>query len=149
MTNFSIFYFLCIIQKRWTRDISNYRNIFKKKWLVFYPKIGKNMNFLRKIVIFHTKYLKNFRASLRNWKKYDFLAYNRDFSHEILQKFSRLPPLGAIFLSAPPPPNLKSWIRPRVEHVTFLITEISLKKNDSFLIVTKRYEIEINRKHIS
>ena len=26
------------------------------------------------------------------------------------QKFSRLPPLGAIFLSAPP--NLKSWIRP-------------------------------------
>jgi hypothetical protein len=60
------------------------------------------MNFLRKIVIFHTKYLKNFRASLRNWKKYDFLAYNRDFSHEILQKFSRLPPLGAIFLSAPP-----------------------------------------------
>jgi hypothetical protein len=32
------------------------------------PKIGKNMIFWRKIVIFHTKYLKNFRASLRNWK---------------------------------------------------------------------------------
>ena len=32
------------------------------------------MNFLRKIVIFHTKYLKNFRASLRNWKKYDLSA---------------------------------------------------------------------------
>jgi hypothetical protein len=30
------------------------------------PKIGKNMIFWRKIVIFHTKYPKNFRASLRN-----------------------------------------------------------------------------------
>ena len=38
------------------------------------PKIGKNMIFWRKIVIFHTKYPKNVRASLRNWKKYDFLA---------------------------------------------------------------------------
>jgi hypothetical protein len=38
------------------------------------PKIGKNMIFWRKIVIFHTNYPKNFRASLRNWKKYDFLA---------------------------------------------------------------------------
>jgi hypothetical protein len=38
------------------------------------PKIGKNMIFWRKIVIFHTKYPKNFRASLRNWKKYDFLV---------------------------------------------------------------------------
>jgi hypothetical protein len=38
------------------------------------PKIGKNMIFWRKIVIFHTKHPKNFRASLRNWKKYDFLA---------------------------------------------------------------------------
>jgi hypothetical protein len=32
------------------------------------------MIFWRKIVIFHTKYLNNFRASLDNWKKYDFLA---------------------------------------------------------------------------
>ena len=38
------------------------------------PKIGKNMIFWRKIVIFHTKYPNNFRASLRNWKKYDFLV---------------------------------------------------------------------------
>jgi hypothetical protein len=30
------------------------------------PKIGKNMIFLRKIVIFHTKYPKIFRASLRS-----------------------------------------------------------------------------------
>jgi hypothetical protein len=38
------------------------------------PKIGKNIIFWSKIVIFHTKYPKTFRASLRNWKKYDFLA---------------------------------------------------------------------------
>ena len=38
------------------------------------PKIGKNKIFWRKIVIFYTKYPKIFRASLRNWKKYDFLA---------------------------------------------------------------------------
>ena len=30
------------------------------------PKIGKHMIFLRKMVIFHTKYHKNFRASLRS-----------------------------------------------------------------------------------
>ena len=30
------------------------------------PIIGKSMIFWRKIVIFHTKYLKNFRASLGN-----------------------------------------------------------------------------------
>ena len=29
------------------------------------PKIGKNKTFWRKIVIFHTKYPKKFRASLR------------------------------------------------------------------------------------
>ena len=39
------------------------------------PEIGTNMIFWRKIVIFHTKYPKNFRVS----------------------------PLSAIFLSAPPP----------------------------------------------
>ena len=30
------------------------------------PKIGKDMIFLRKMVIFHTKYPKNFRASLHS-----------------------------------------------------------------------------------
>jgi hypothetical protein len=30
------------------------------------PKIGKNMIFWHKIVIFHTKYSKNVRASLRS-----------------------------------------------------------------------------------
>ena len=30
------------------------------------PKIGKNMIFWRKIVIFHTKFPKNFRAYLRS-----------------------------------------------------------------------------------
>jgi hypothetical protein len=38
------------------------------------PKIGKNMIFWRKIVIFHTKYPNIFRASLLNWKKYDFFV---------------------------------------------------------------------------
>jgi hypothetical protein len=38
------------------------------------PKIGKNMILWRKIVISHTKYPKNFRASLLNWKQYNFLA---------------------------------------------------------------------------
>jgi hypothetical protein len=47
--------------------------------------IGKNMIFWRKIVIFHTKYPQNFSASLRS---------------------------AQFFLSAPPPPNLKSWNRP-------------------------------------
>ena len=67
------------------------------------PKIWKNKIFWHKIVIFHTKYPKNFHSSLRNWKKYDFLTWNRDFSHEKAQKFWRLPPLGANFLSAHPP----------------------------------------------
>jgi hypothetical protein len=37
-------------------------------------KLEKNMIFWRKIVIFHTKYPNIVRASLRNWKEYDFLA---------------------------------------------------------------------------
>jgi hypothetical protein len=37
-------------------------------------KLEKNMIFWRKIVIFQTKYPKIVRASLRNWKEYDFLA---------------------------------------------------------------------------
>ena len=51
------------------------------------PKIGKNMIFWRKIVIFHTKYPNNFRASL----------------HSAL--FFKVPPPPP-----PPPPNLKSWM---------------------------------------
>jgi hypothetical protein len=48
------------------------------------PKIGKNNIFWRKIVIFHTKYPKIVRASLRS---------------------------AQFFLSAPLP-SMKSWIRP-------------------------------------
>ena len=48
-------------------------------------KLVKIWFVLLKIVFFHTKYPKNFRASLRSVR---------------------------FFLSAPPPPNLKSWIRP-------------------------------------
>ena len=39
-----------------------------------------------------------------------FFAQNRDFSHEISPKFSRLATLCAIILNAPP--NLNHWIRP-------------------------------------
>ena len=38
------------------------------------PPLKLEKKIWRKIVIFHTKYPKHFRASLRNWKKYDFLA---------------------------------------------------------------------------
>jgi hypothetical protein len=38
------------------------------------PSNWKKYGFWGKIVIFYTNYPKNFRASLRNWKKYDFLA---------------------------------------------------------------------------
>jgi hypothetical protein len=51
------------------RDGSNHRT----KWPIYRggsrghpPKIGKNMIFWRKFVIFHTKYPKNVRASLRS-----------------------------------------------------------------------------------
>ena len=49
------------------------------------PKIGKNTIFWHKILIFHTKYPNNFRTSLRSVQ---------------------------FFKLHPPPPNLKSWIRP-------------------------------------
>jgi hypothetical protein len=38
------------------------------------PQNWKKKIFWRKIVIFYTKYPNNFRASLRNREKYDFLA---------------------------------------------------------------------------
>ena len=52
------------------------------------PKIGKNKIFWRKIVIFHTKYSKIFRASLR--------------SAQIFYVCS---------------PSLKSWIRPCMDQI--------------------------------
>ena len=51
------------------------------------PKIGKNMIFWRKIVIFHTKYPKNVRASLRSAQF--FLSVSTPPQLEILD-----PPLG-------------------------------------------------------
>ena len=62
-------------------------------------KLEKNMIFWRKIVIFHTKYRKNFRASLRS------------------AQFVKMRP--------PPPTNMKSWIRPCVLKTTKL-TIVSL-----------------------
>jgi hypothetical protein len=44
--------------------------------------------------------------TMRTWRAPPKIGKNkifwRNFSHEISQKCSRLPPLGAIFLSAPP-----------------------------------------------
>ena len=60
-----------------------------------------------------------------------------DFSHEIPQIFSRLPSLGAIFLSAPPP-NLKSWIRPcndyrgRLEYNRSLVRSTELGRTKDY-----------------
>jgi hypothetical protein len=59
-------WFFCVKSWFFTRNTS--------KMFALPSAIGKNMIFLRKIVIFHTKYPKNVRASLRNWKKYYFLA---------------------------------------------------------------------------
>ena len=42
-------------------------------------------------------------APLKLDKNVIFLAKNRDFSHEIPQKFSRLPPLGEFFFNCTPP----------------------------------------------
>jgi hypothetical protein len=57
-------------------------------------------------VIFHTKYPTNFRASLHNWKKYDFVGVKSWFFTRNTPKFSRLPPLSANFVSSPPHPPL-------------------------------------------
>jgi hypothetical protein len=50
-------------------------------------------------------------TSLRNWKKYFFLAYNRDFSHEIPPLIFAPPSARRNFFKCAPH-NLKSWIRP-------------------------------------
>ena len=42
------------------------------------PKIGKNMIFWRKIVIFHTKYPKQFRASFRSAQFFKVRPLTRD-----------------------------------------------------------------------
>jgi hypothetical protein len=66
------------------------------------PKIGKNIIFLRKIVIFHTKYPKNVHASLRNWKKYDFLGVKSWFFTRNTPTFFEPPSARRNFLSATP-----------------------------------------------
>ena len=89
--NKSIYYFFKINNKISTINVKKFRNWCPRGGSMGegapggspYPKIGKNMIFWRKIVIFHTKYPNNFRTSLRP---------------------------AQFFLTAPP--NLKSWIRP-------------------------------------
>ena len=70
------------------------------------PKIGKNKIFWGKIVIFHTKYPKNVRASLRS----------------------------APFFYQVHPPNLKSWIHPCILFERIKITQFVWRKYMSFLL---------------
>ena len=112
-------------------------------------------------------------------EKIGFFDVNRDFSHEIPQKFSRLPPqlekiwfFGVTswfftrntktnfappsarrnFLSAPPPPNLKSWIRPcyllcLYLSEFFLVNNVLLEDRTTlqiFLIGAKVFTILLN-----
>jgi hypothetical protein len=65
-------------------------------------KLEKNMIFCRKIVIFHTKYPKNFRASLRNWKKYDFWRKIVIFHTKYPKNFHASLCSAQFFLSLPP-----------------------------------------------
>ena len=62
-------------------------------------------------MIFHTKYPKNFRASLRNWKKYDFFVVKSWFFARNTPKFVAPPSARRDFFKCALP-NLKSWIRP-------------------------------------
>ena len=74
-------------------------------------KLEKIRFFWRKIVIFHTKYPKNFRASLRNWKKIWFFdVKSRFFTRNTQTNFA--PPSARRNFFKCAPPNLKSWIRP-------------------------------------
>ena len=66
------------------------------------PKIGKNMIFWRKIVIFHTKYLKNVRASLGNWKNMIFWRKIVIFHTKYPKNFRASLCSAQFFLSAPP-----------------------------------------------
>jgi hypothetical protein len=58
------------------------------------------------------KYPNNFRASLRNWKKYDFICRKIVIFHTKYPKIFRTSLRSAQFFLSAPPPNLKSWIRP-------------------------------------
>jgi hypothetical protein len=61
-----------------------------------------------------------------------------DFSHEIPQKFSSLPLLGAIFLKCATP-NLKSWIRPWYISLSwFDIPELVVPILDRELLLTMK-----------
>ena len=70
LTFFQCQNFKCLLSVFWFAVINSQGRIQRGAHLARAPPtIGKNMIFWRKIVIFHTKYPKNVRASLRNWKK--------------------------------------------------------------------------------
>ena len=82
-------------------------------------KIGKKLIFWHKIVIFHTKYPKNFRASLRNWKKYYFFGVKSWFFTRNTHKIS-VPPFAWCNFFKCAPPNFKSWILPCIQICIYL-----------------------------
>ena len=71
-------------------------------------KLEKNMIFWRKIVIFHTKYLKNYRASLGNWKTW-FFGVNRDFFTRNTPTIFAPPSARRNFFKCAPPPPPLTW----------------------------------------
>ena len=61
------------------------------------PKIGKNMIFWRKIVIFHTKYTKYFRASRRSAQfflsaRLSYSKSTRCFTFKVVDTYTSTPP---------------------------------------------------------
>jgi hypothetical protein len=61
-----VFYWLGSIINQAIKSQTAYRGGYRGRTRRPPPKIGKNMIFWRKIEIFHTKYPKNVRASLRS-----------------------------------------------------------------------------------
>jgi hypothetical protein len=81
-------------------------------------KIGKNMIFWRKIVIFHTKYPKNFRASSAIGKNMIFWRKIVIFHTKYPKNVPASLRSAQLFLSAPPLPSLEILDPPLVSFVT-------------------------------
>ena len=74
-------------------------------------KIGKNMIFWRKIVIFHTKYPQQFSRLPPQLKKKWFFGVKSWFFTRNIPKIFAPPSARRNFFKCAPPPNLKSWVR--------------------------------------
>ena len=84
------------------------------------------MIFWGKIVIFHTKYPKKFRASLRNWKKIWFFGIKSWFLTRNTPKIFAPPSAWHNFFKCAPPPNFKSWIHPWILSPYFIVMVIKI-----------------------